>query len=309
MDLLVMFGRFAPTPSADLHLGNLRTAVVAWLTARASGRGFLIRIEDLDQPRLPQADTIAARQLADLATLGIDHDQTVVRQRDRTDRYVAALAGLDGLIYECFCSRKDVAEATRAPHGATAHYPGTCRHLSPTERDRRRRIRPPAWRINADAAQMSVTDLLHGQYSATVDDFIVRRADGVFSYNFAVVVDDGLQEVDQVVRGEDLLESAPRQAWLAHQLGLPVPNYLHVPLVLATDGSRLAKRDRSASLDGLGTTGISASAVLSHIASSLGLTQPGEPVKLPELVERFDPTALPRQPWLVDPSSWVTSDR
>ena len=303
-----MSGRFAPTPSSPLHVGNLRTALVAWLAARATGRDFLIRVEDLDWVRLPGADATADGQLADLAELGLDHDGPVVRQRDRTEQYERALARLDGRLYECFCSRKDVAEATQAPHGATPRYPGTCRHLSPAERARLRAIRPPAWRIAAGAARMTVTDGLHGPQTATVDDFVVRRADGVFAYNFAVVVDDGLQGVDQVVRGDDLLESAPRQAWLAAQLGFTPPTYLHVPLVHALDGTRLAKRDQAVSLARLRAAGVGTAAVLTHLAVSLNLAAPDERVTARQLIERLDVATLPREPWFVDPLTWGNQD-
>ncbi|MDR0284425.1 MAG: tRNA glutamyl-Q(34) synthetase GluQRS [Propionibacteriaceae bacterium] len=294
-----MSGRFAPTPSADLHLGNLRTALVAWLAARASARGFIVRVEDLDWPRLPDADAIVRRQLADLTRLGLTWDGEVVRQRDRTDLYEAALARLAPLVYECFCSRKEVATATRAPHGTTPRYPGTCRNLTAAARDRLRRVRPPALRVDAGAAELMVHDELWGRYAGLVDDFVVRRADGVFAYNFAVVVDDGLQGIDQVVRGDDLLESAPRQAWLATQLGFPVPSYLHIPLVLAADGTRLAKRDRAQSLTGLLDAGLTLPGLLSRLAHSLGLAAADEPVDLMTLVRRFNPARLPREPWLV----------
>jgi len=299
-----MSGRFAPTPSADLHLGNLRTALVSWLAARSTGRDWLVRIEDLDLPRLPEADAIAARHLADLATLGLVPDGAVVRQSGRTALYEAAFDRLDGAVYECFCSRKDVAEATRAPHGTTPRYPGTCRSLGEAAKAELRRTRPPAWRVDARAVTVTVTDRLHGPYTGVVDDFVVRRADGVFAYNFAVVVDDGLQGVDQVVRGDDLLESAPRQAWLAGRLGFTVPEYLHVPLVLAPDGTRLAKRDRAGSLAGLAAAGLDAGTVLAHLAASLGLAAAGEAVTLAGLTARFDPARLPLRPWYTDPAAW-----
>jgi len=299
------FGRFAPTPSADLHIGNLRTALVAWLAARSSGRGFLIRVEDLDTPRLRNADAIGTRQLEDLDRLGLVSDVPVIHQRDRAPVYDTALAQLEPLVYECFCSRKDVAQATRAPHGSTPRYPGTCRGLSESEKEALRARRQPCLRINAGCAHVRITDVLHGVVSADVDDFVVRRADGVFAYNFAVVVDDGLQGVDQVVRGDDLLESAPRQAWLARQLGFAEPVYLHVPLVHAPDGTRLAKRDHAMTLARLREAGVGASAVLGHLACSLGLARPGEPVTLADLVMRFDPQKLPRDPWYVDPLIWA----
>ena len=298
-------GRFAPTPSADLHIGNLRTALVAWLAARSTRRDFLIRVEDLDAPRLRDAEAIIVRQLEDLQQLGLDSDGPVVRQSERTAMYEKALGTLEAKVYECFCSRKDVAEATRAPHGTTPFYPGTCRDLSESEKAKLRKVRQPCWRINASSAQMSVTDLLLGSYTGQVDDFVVRRADGVFSYNFAVVVDDGLQGIDQVVRGDDLLESSPRQAWLATQLGFTVPCYLHVPLVHSPDGTRLAKRDHAVTLNRLREAGVDTSVVLSHLACSLGLADQNEPVTLSQLADRFDPASLPRDPWFVDPMTWT----
>jgi len=298
-------GRFAPTPSADLHIGNLRTALVAWLAARSSGRSFLIRVEDLDVPRLRDAEAIVTRQLEDLGRLGLDSDGPVVRQSERTAVYVEALSRLTPMMYECFCSRKDVAEATRAPHGTTPRYPGTCRNLTESEKEKLRRVRQPCLRINASSARMRVTDLLHGSYTGEVDDFVVRRADGVFSYNFAVVVDDGLQGVDQVVRGDDLLESSPRQAWLSSRLGFDVPVYLHVPLVHSPDGTRLAKRDQAVTLTRLRAAGVDTPAVVSHLAWSLGLAGENEPVTLPDLVDRFDPGRLPQDPWFVDPMTWA----
>ena len=303
-------GRFAPTPSADLHIGNLRTALVAWLAACSSGRDFLIRVEDLDLPRLQDADAIMTRQVEDLGRLGLYSDGPVVRQSERTAVYEEALARVGPMVYECFCSRKDVAEATRAPHGTTPFYPGTCRNLTESDKDRLRKVRQPSLRINASSAHMTVTDLQYGSYTGMVDDFVVRRADGVFSYNFAVVVDDGLQGIDQVVRGDDLLESSPRQAWLAAQLGFDVPVYLHVPLVLSPDGTRLAKRDQAVTLTRLREAGVDTESVLSHLAWSLGLAEEGEPVTLSVLADRFDPSALPSDPWYVDPLTWtIPSDK
>ncbi|MDR2931444.1 MAG: tRNA glutamyl-Q(34) synthetase GluQRS [Propionibacteriaceae bacterium] len=300
-----MFGRFAPTPSGELHVGNLRTGLVAWLAARASGRGFLIRVEDIDQPRLPHAEAVAARQLDDLARLGLNHDGPIVWQSRRAAIYDQAMAKLRPHLYECFCSRKDIAEATRAPHGSTAIYPGTCRGLSEPEKAERRARRQPSWRIDARSAHMTITDAIHGSRTAPVDDFVVRRADGVWAYNFVVVVDDADQGVDQIVRGDDLLESAPRQAWLAKTLGYPPPTYLHVPLVLAPDGTRLAKRDGAIGLNELLAAGLTVGQILGRLGHSLGLAAPGESVTAATLAARFDPGALPRQPWLTDPVCWA----
>ncbi|MGV8849911.1 MAG: tRNA glutamyl-Q(34) synthetase GluQRS [Propionibacteriaceae bacterium] len=293
-----MNGRFAPSPTSDLHLGNLRTALLAWLFARSTGRDFLIRIEDLDQARVAAAAGVAARQLADLASLGLDHDGEVVRQSARRALYEQAIGTLD--VYECYCSRKDIAESAWAPHGdGHRPYPGTCRHLTEAERAERRALRPAAVRVRAHAERWTVTDALCGEVTGVVDDFVLRRGDGTFAYNLAVVVDDGEQGVDQVVRGDDLLSSAPRQAWLADQLGLTPPTYAHVPLAVTSDGRRLAKRDGAVTLADLALEGVTPEHVLTRIAASLGLAEPDEAVTTKTLLARFDPARLPREPWVV----------
>jgi glutamyl-tRNA synthetase len=286
-------GRFAPSPSADLHIGNLRTAVLAWLFARSSGRRFLMRVEDLDY----RTDSdIAARQLDDLAALGLTWDGPAEYQSAHRDRYDSVIDGLitAGMVYECFCSRKDIAQAPRAPHAPQGAYPGICRDLSDAERSVRRREtgRPPALRLRAEVITYTVTDLLHGTYTGIVDDFVVRRGDGVPAYNLAVVVDDAAAGIDQVVRGDDLLSSSPRQAYLARLLGHPEAVYAHVPLVLNVDGARLAKRDGAVTLAEIGVP-----RAFAGITASLGW-----PARdLDELLERFDPARLPRHPWIYIP--------
>ncbi len=293
-----MSGRFAPSPTSDLHLGNLRTALLAWLFARSTGRKFLIRIEDLDQVRVAAAAGVAERQLADLTALGIDHDGEVVRQSERLALYEAALGTLE--TYECYCSRQDIAESAQAPHGdGYRPYPGTCRDLSEDERAVRRARRPAAQRVRAGGVSWTVTDGLYGQVTGVVDDFVLRRGDGTYAYNLAVVVDDGEQRVDQVVRGDDLLSSAPRQAWLARRLGLAQPVYAHVPLAVNRDGRRLAKRDGAVTLADLAAEGVTPDEVLARIATSLGLAGPHERISTAVFLERFDPAALPRDPWVV----------
>lgn len=293
-----MAGRFAPSPTSALHLGNLRTALVAWLAARGSGREVLLRIEDLDQQRVAAEPAVAAGQIADLRALGLDFDGDVVWQSGRLDRYAAAVAALP--TYECFCTRREIAEAASAPHGdGYRPYPGTCRDLTESQRDRRRRTRPPALRVRADGAVQTVFDVLVGEVTGVVDDFVVVRNDGVPAYNLAVVVDDIAQGVDQVVRGDDLLSSSPRQAWLTQRLGGAVAQYLHVPLAVNTHGRRLAKRDGSVTLADLAAEGIRPDQVLSLLASSLKLAGPDEQVTPSQLVGRFDPAVLPREPWVV----------
>jgi glutamyl-tRNA synthetase len=292
-------GRFAPSPTSELHVGNLRTALLAWLFARSSGRDFLVRIEDLDQARVAAAAGVAERQLADLAALGIDHDGEVVRQSHRQPLYEAALARLE--VYECYCSRREIAESAQAPHGVSQRpYPGTCRDLTEAERAAKRAVRPAALRVRAGGATWTVTDELYGLVTREVDDFVLRRGDGTYAYNLAVVVDDGDQGVDQVVRGDDLLSSAPRQAWLADQLGITPPTYAHVPLAVSPDGLRLAKRDGAVTMTDLAALGVTPDAVLTRLASSLGLASAREKVTPADLLDRFDPAALPHDPWVVE---------
>ena len=287
-------GRFAPSPSADLHIGNLRTAVLAWLFARSTGRRFLMRVEDLDD----RTDTdIAERQLADLAALGLDWDGPATRQTAHPERYAAVIDELSrrGLVFDCFCSRKDIASAPRAPHAPQGAYPGTCRNLTDAERAARRQQtgRPPALRLRTEVTEYTVHDLLHGDFTGLVDDFVVRRGDGVPAYNLAVVVDDAATGVDQVVRGDDLLSSSPRQAYLARLLGHRAPQYAHVPLVLNDEGARLAKRDGAVTLAEIGVD-----TALRQIAASLDYTADTVEAMLAE----FDPQRLPRSPWIYRPA-------
>jgi glutamyl-tRNA synthetase len=299
-------GRYAPSPTGDLHLGNLRTGLLAWLFARSTGRRFLLRYEDLDAGRVRAG--VAERQRADLESLGLDFDPPVLIQSQRSAAYADALESLADCTYECFCTRREIAEAASAPHGEPGRYPGTCRDLSAAERaERRGRGRAPALRIRAEGAVLTITDLLHGRVTGSVDDVVVCRpgnrhdGDGVAAYHLAVVVDDGASGVDQVVRGDDLLTSAVTQAWLATRLGLPVPAYAHVPLALNAERRRLAKRDGAVTLDALAPLGWTPSRVLGLLAVSLGLAAPGEGVTPADLLARFDPADLPRDPWIMRP--------
>lgn len=285
-------GRFAPSPSADLHIGNLRTAVLAWLFARSTGRRFLIRVEDLDDRA---RDVVARRQLADLAAIGVTWDGEPEWQSNHRARYDDVINALvnRGLAYECYCSRRDILNAPRAPHAPEGAYPGTCRTLTDAERATGRFAgRPPALRLRAEAREFTVTDVLHGSYTGAVDDFVLRRGDGVAAYNLAVVVDDRHTGIDQVVRGDDLLASAPRQAYLGSLLGYPTPVYAHVPLALNDAGKRLAKRDGAVSLGELGGR-----RAWELITESLG--RPG--AGLSDLLVDFDPQRLPRTPWVYRP--------
>ena len=286
-----MTGRFAPSPSGRLHIGNLRTALLAWLFARSTGRSFLLRIEDLDRDRSkPEHE---AQQIADLTAIGIDWDGEIVRQSERTELYREALANLRAAdrVYPCWCTRAEIRAAAEAPHGPLPEgfYPGTCRHLTDAERaDRERSGRPPALRLDAQAQEIVFEDLLHGETRGVVDDFVLWRGDGTPAYQLAVVVDDAGQGVDQVVRGDDLIDSTPRQILLQRLLGLPEPTYAHVPLVLGPDGQRLAKRHGAVTLEDM-----TADRALAWIGASLNIALP--------LLENFDPERLPREP-----STWLT---
>jgi len=293
-------GRFAPSPTSELHLGNLRTALLAWLFARSTGRGFRLRIEDLDSARVDAASGVEVGQVRDLAAIGLDFDGPLVRQSGRRDAYRDALAGLD--TYPCYCTRREIAEAASAPHGdGYRPYPGTCLRLSSARRAELAATRRPALRVRADGAKKTITDVLHGRLGGTVDDFVLLRNDGTPAYNLAVVVDDLAMGIDQVVRGDDLLSSAPRQAWLATRLGGTPPSYAHVPLAVNPDGKRLAKRDGAVSLSALAAQGVGADQVLTRLAASLGLAGSDERVTPSLLLDRFDPAELPRGPWVVEP--------
>jgi glutamyl-tRNA synthetase len=285
-------GRFAPSPTGTLHLGNLRTAVLAWLFARSAGSEFLVRMEDLDTGRVrPGA---AEEQLADLAAIGLDWDGDVVYQSARLGLYEEAIEALrdSGRIYECFCTRAEIRTAASAPHVPLPEgaYPGTCLHLSAAELAAKRASgRPPALRVRADAERVTFGDRLHGPQEGVVDDFVVQRNDGAPAYNLAVVVDDAAQGIGEVVRGDDLLDSTPRQLFLARALGLPEPRHAHVPLVLGPDGARLAKRHGDVTL-----REVPAADARDWMARSLGIDL--DPAT-------FDPSTLPRLPttWGSDP--------
>jgi glutamyl-tRNA synthetase len=283
-------GRFAPSPTGRLHLGSLRTALLAWLFARSAGSDFVVRMEDLDAATSSRQHE--ATQLDDLRAIGIDWDGEVVRQSARFGLYDDAIRRLTdaGLTYPCWCSRREIRDAPSAPHAPPGAYPGTCRDRRTPPPDR-----PAALRLRGGDVAVTVHDRLLGDFTGVVDDFALRRNDGTPAYNLAVVVDDAAQGIEEVVRGDDLLSSSPRQAHLASLLGLPAVTYAHVPMVLGADGERLAKRHGSIALPDFD----SPATVVSMLAVSLGLATPGEPVSATELVERFDPDALPREPWVL----------
>jgi len=258
-----------------------------------------MRIDDLDRGRVRPG--VAEQQLADLAALDLDWDGEVVRQSERHELYRAAIALLeaDELLYPCFCTRAEIREAASAPHGPLpgGSYPGTCRELTTAQRaERERGGRPPALRLRAGGAVVAFEDRLLGERSDVVDDLVVRRNDGAPAYNLAVVVDDAAQEVREVVRGADLLDTTARQLHLSSLLGLPTPSHAHVPLVLGPDGARLAKRHGAVTLADRAAAGESPLQVRSQLAASVALAEPGELPSLAELLERFDPRTLPSEP-------------
>jgi len=292
-------GRYAPSPTGPLHLGNLRTALLAWLFARSRQARFLVRVEDLDSSRVRPG--IEQGQLADLAALGLDWDEEPVRQSERAGLYADALASLDaaGALYPCFCTRAEIREAAAAPHGPLPEgaYPGACRELTAAQRARRERDgRPPALRVRSDGELIAFSDALHGEQAGVVDDVVVRRNDGAPAYNLAVVVDDAAQGIGEVVRGDDLLDTTPRQLMLAALLGLPVPRFAHVPLVLGPDGARLAKRHGAVTLADRVAAGESPAAVRAWCARSAGLAAEGEDTSPEALVQGFDSSRVTRAP-------------
>ncbi len=288
-DQLPGAGRFAPSPTSALHLGNLRTALLAWLYARTAGLNFWLRIEDLDQARSQAAPGVADQQLRDLESLGLDWDGTPLRQSQRTELYQAYACRLES--YECFCSRREIAEASLAPNDGFRAYPGTCAQLTDAQRAAKRAVRAPALRVRAAASTWCVEDYFAGRYCAPVDDFVLLRADGTPSYNLAVVVDDGLQGVSQVTRGADLLSSAPRQAWLAAQLGFPQAEYVHVGMVTDGSGHRLAKREHPESMTSLHAAGLSTREIFWILTDSCGLPRAASAHELLDLL-RADPSPL-----------------
>ena len=287
-------GRYAPSPSGDLHVGNARTALLAWLWARGEGGRFLLRIEDLDPDR--SRVEIAGRQMDDLASLGLDWDETPVWQSERGALYERALDELSaaGLVYPCFCSRADVRAATVAPHGpAGPAYPGTCRRLDAAEVARRL----------AGGARAS----LRYRSADGSDDHVLRRSDGVIGYQLAVVVDDGEQGVTHVLRGDDLAPSTPRQIELWHSLGLGTPpRYLHVPLVVGPDGKRLGKRHGDLSTRTILESGTTPDELVGWLAYSAGLgADPGTRAAR-ELVGVFDERTLTSGPTSTEGSPWTS---
>ena len=276
-------GRYAPSPTGTLHLGNVRTAILAWLHARLHQGVFYLRMEDLDTPRTVAGS--AAAIVNDLQWLGLDWDSDIVYQSQRDSLYESALFELKerGLIYPCFCSRKDIQQAASAPHVPPGIYPGTCANLTQDEIQQRQKNKTPAYRVRADA---SLQDSL--------GDFVVKRADGLFAYQLAVVVDDIAQGITHVVRGNDLADSAERQRYLASLLApsrAPII-YLHAPLMLDSSGNRLSKRDGSDSLDTIREQNITAPELIGQLMFDLKLVNSPAAISLDDLRIKVSITAI-----------------
>ena len=283
-------GRFAPTPSGRMHLGNVFAALIAWASVRSRGGEMVLRMEDLDTQRTSLEYASQLRE--DLAWLGLDYDRETPPQSQRSqvyDRYFDRLKEL-GLLYPCYCTRSQL-HSVNAPHlsDGTYVYPGTCRDLS--EEMRSAMDRPPAWRVRVPDRQWEFCDLVQGEYRLNLatdcGDMVVRRADGVYVYQLAVTVDDGEAGVTEVVRGMDLLSSAPRQMYLQELFGFPHPAYGHVPMLLAPDGRRLSKRDRDLDLGQL-QKWVSAQEVIGTLAYSAGLIDQNTAISARELAAEFD---------------------
>ncbi len=290
--------RFAPSPTGDLHPGHARTLLLTWLRARSSEGTIVLRMEDIDGPRVVpgSADGICR----DLEWLGLDWDEGPIFQSDRGEVYETALDRLTkaGLTYPCTCSRKEIALVASAPHRDEGiQYPGTCRAGA------RNNGRPPATRFLLDRPVPSFDDLIMGTCPSRSDgsDFVLQRGDGVWAYQFVVVVDDADQGITEVVRGADLLSSTPRQLALYEALGSSPPRFAHVPLVVDREGKRLSKRHHSPTIESLRAEGRSAESLIGELAWSLGLIPENSPVQPEALVSGFDWNQIPRASFVWNP--------
>ena len=291
-----IIGRYAPSPTGDLHMGNLRTALLAWLHARLQNGEFILRMEDLDTQRAVSGS--ADKILHDLEWLGLDWDGDVLYQSQRQNAYNAALDQLiaQDLIYECFCSRKDIQLAVSAPHGKTGVYPGTCKNLSEQQIENKKRNKNPAQRLKVGSATITFVDgcLGHQQQALAeqIGDFVVKRADGLFAYQLAVVVDDLAQGITDVVRGADLIDSTARQIYITQLLtaskDLSQIRYYHVPLLLDDGGARMAKRDGSESISSWQKEGDDQERLVAHLAASMGLWPQHRAISAQDLLTELD---------------------
>ncbi len=282
-------GRFAPTPSGRMHLGNAFAYLLAWLSAKSRGGEILLRMEDLDTLRCTEENAAVIRE--DLLWLGLLWDEETPAQRYRTQAYEAALETLKSRagVFPCWCTRGSL-NLVNAPHASDGHpiHPASCREATAEERAKHRT--PPAWRLEAPDLEISFTDGVYGEYGENLKtacgDFVLRRADGVFVYQLAVVVDDGEFGVNEVVRGCDLLSSTPRQIYLQRLLGYPQPKYFHVPMLTDPEGRKLSKRDADLDLGALRGK-YRPEEILGRLAAACGLLEKAEPVSAAELATEF----------------------
>ena len=297
-------GRFAPTPSGRMHLGNVFAALIAWLSVRSRDGSLVLRMEDLDTQRTNAEFAQVLRE--DLQWLGLDWDVETPPQSQRSavyDRYFEKLQDL-GLLYPCYCTRSQL-HNVNAPHlsDGTYVYPGTCRNLSPAEQEACNRL--PAWRVKVPDRVIALEDMGQGYFSqnlqAECGDFVVRRADGVYVYQLAVTVDDGEAGVTEVVRGMDLLGSAPRQMYLQELFGFQQPTYGHVPLLISADGRRLSKRDRDLDMGALRQR-MQPEQLLGVLAHAAGLIPTNCPISAKELAAEFSWSKLQGDAIQLDPS-------
>ena len=287
-------GRYAPSPTGRLHFGNLRTALLAWMHARLSAGQFLLRMDDLDTPRLIRG--CDEQVLEDLEWLGLDWDGDIYYQSQHLDQYQAVFDILkqQQKVFPCYCSRKDIQQATSAPHGKPPIYPQTCHDLSVDEIAKQQHIKDPAWRYRVDqhpSDSIEFNDGVLGGYHESLQqdcgDFVVKRADKMFAYQLAVVADDIQQGVTDVIRGADLLESTARQIALFQTLDHKHPRYWHVPLLKDETGQRMAKRDGSASIEQWRETGGTAESLAGYLAFSAGLIDFRQSISAPDLLASF----------------------
>ena len=297
-----MTGRWAPSPTGEFHVGNLRTALLAWLFARSGGAKLLWRFEDLDGA---VREDYYDHQLRDFERIGLNWDGEIFRQSERLHLYQDAIEDLkrQGRTYRCWCTRREVREAAVGPHSLLHEgaYSGKCRQLTARETSENERSgRNPAIRIVSESQLIKIDDRQLGSFEGSVDDFVLCRGDLTPSYNLAAVIDDADMGVTEVVRGDDLLPTTPRQMYLFDLLGLEPPSYAHVPLVLTHSGDRLAKRDGAVTLDDRLALGESELDVLNYLLSSLELRNIGSLGELDQIARYFDPSALPTSPWIFD---------
>jgi glutamyl-tRNA synthetase len=302
-------GRLAPSPTGVLHLGNARSFLLAWLSIRARGGRLWLRVEDIDGPRLKEGAECAA--LDDLAWMGLDWDGEVVRQSDRLLVYREALDRLiaQGRAYPCVCSRKEIDEAASAPHETwqdATPYPGTCRgRFASADEARAASGRDPAWRFRVDVEAVPFEDGFRGEEPGRIrGDFVIAKRDGGPAYQLAVVVDDAAFGVTEVLRGDDLLASTPRQLLLHDALGLRSPAYLHVPLVVGEDGRRLAKRHGDTSLRRFREAGVAAEVLVGYLAHLCGFAPAGTRCMPADLLADFDLGRLRRDPVVGAEHGW-----